>query len=128
MNRRIPRLHALLVSAVLLFANGRGLLGPLDCPQHGVQAHGSADAPRTTHHAHHAAAVPTPEKKHQHSGCTCLEHCSACQITGVPSVAVRLPETRFIIGTARVHFTAATHLPARPDHQLPFAQAPPAVV
>lgn len=131
MHRRGSRFSALLVSAVLLFANGRGLLGPLDCPQHGIQTHRSTDARRTTHDAHavHAAHAETAEKpQHQHAGCTCLEHCSACQASGMPSVAVRVPETPIIIGTAFVTPSAATHVAVRADHQLPFAQAPPAVV
>jgi len=137
MSRRVSRLHALLASAVLLFANGRGMLGPLDCPQHGVQTGGRADGQMGGGHAAHMShgsrlpapdARPTSHDSKHHSGCTCLEHCSACQIAGLPSIALRLPETRFITGTGYVTPAVPARVPARPDHQLPFAQAPPQTV
>ena len=134
MRRRILRLQSLFAAAVLLFGNGRAALGPVDCPQHGVAKTAEAKAvpahaSHGAHASHAAAAAPDTQKsQHDHSGCTCLEHCQSCQVTGMPAVAVRLPESQLLPVVATPAPAALARIPARAPHQLPFATAPPSVV
>ena len=126
MTRRLSRAHALLSAALLLFGSFRGVLGPSVCAQHDKPAqHASHAAPAHAAHGSHQAAPADQKAPDDHSACTCLDHCSACQVFAPGGAAAPLAFGSFVL-TGRTSAPPA-HVPARVAHQLPFANAPPAI-
>lgn len=136
MSRRIPRLHAVVAAALILFGNARGMFGALACPRHdgpsgathGQHAEHAAQTPAAPHQHHDAAAqAETPPADTEQGGpCTCLDHCQACQFAVLAVAPAAIAETSVLL-TSRISSPPAARLPGRAPHQLPFATAPPAI-
>jgi hypothetical protein len=116
----VARLGALAAAALFLAGGVDRASAASHCPHHGALPAPSAGA-----HAHGAALPQPADRAPAHGPCTCV---GACALGALPALALRasaaLPAPP-MPGPAASAPAPATIPPARRDHQLPFATAPP---
>jgi len=116
----LARLGALAAALLIVVGGVDRAYAAAHCPHHGAVPPASATA-----HAH-AAPVPGPaDEAPAHGHCTCIGACTAgAAFAPTPGATAALPAPPAPrLASAEPDATPVT--PARRDHQLPFATAPP---
>jgi len=116
----VARLGALAAALLIVVGGVDRAYAAAHCPHHGA-----LPAPSAVSHAHGAALPEPADRAPEHGPCTCVGACAPGASLALASGASAALPAPPMPGPAASAPAPATIPPARRDHQLPFATAPP---